>query len=107
MAGYFIGVDLGGTNIKLGCFDEAMALVGRTSVPTDADMGPDHVIGNIINAGQKLLKKAKLTEADLAAIGIGTPGHMPMNTNQISAISGRHETISQKRLRPHGCSVRS
>ncbi|HEV58083.1 MAG TPA: ROK family protein [Phycisphaerales bacterium] len=74
MAGYFIGVDLGGTNIKLGCFDEAMALVGRTSVPTDADMGPDHVIGNIVKAGQKLLKKAKLTEADLAAIGIGTPG---------------------------------
>jgi len=74
MSGYFIGVDLGGTNIKVGLFDEAMTLVGKTSVPTGAEMGPDHVIGNIVKAGRELLDAAKLTEADLAAIGIGTPG---------------------------------
>lgn len=74
MAGYFVGVDLGGTNIKVGCFDEAINLIGNTSVPTGAEMGPDHVVKNIIKAGRDLLSQAKLTEADLAAVGIGTPG---------------------------------
>ena len=31
---YYIGVDVGGTSVKLGLFDEEGDLLGKTSVPT-------------------------------------------------------------------------
>ncbi|MBN1127239.1 MAG: ROK family protein [Sedimentisphaerales bacterium] len=74
MTEYFIGVDLGGTNIKVGCFDQQMNLVAKTSVPTGADMGPEAVVERIVEAGNSLLKESSLKIDDLIAIGIGTPG---------------------------------
>ncbi|MBN1816328.1 MAG: ROK family protein [Sedimentisphaerales bacterium] len=74
MAEYFIGIDLGGTNIKVGLFDRTMNLVDKSSVPTGADMGPEVVVERMVTAGKGLLKEAGLRIEDLAAIGIGTPG---------------------------------
>ena len=44
MSEIFIGIDLGGTNIKIGCFDSELKLIRKTAVATEADMGPDVVI---------------------------------------------------------------
>ena len=44
MSEIFVGIDLGGTNIKFGCFDGDMNLISQTSVPTNADMGPKVVV---------------------------------------------------------------
>ncbi len=73
-AGYFLGIDLGGTNVKIGCFDSDMNLLGKTSVPTNIDMGPQYVVDQMGLAGKNLLSSAGLDIKDLAAIGIGTPG---------------------------------
>ncbi len=51
MAEVFIGVDLGGTNIKVGCFDSQINLIEKTSVPTGAEMGPESVVERIVEAG--------------------------------------------------------
>ncbi len=74
MADHYIGVDLGGTNIKVGLFDSQMKLVSNTSVPTGSEMAPENVVERIVAAGRELLSDAKLSDADVAAIGIGTPG---------------------------------
>lgn len=47
---YYIGVDVGGTSVKLGLFDEEGDLLGKTSVPTPSlACGEGHaaVIGGI------------------------------------------------------------
>ena len=74
MSKYFIGIDLGGTNIKLGCFDEDLKLVSRTSVPTNVDMGPEAVIENMSAAAMDMIKDAGITLNDVAEVGLGTPG---------------------------------
>jgi len=74
MAEVFIGVDLGGTNIKVGCFDSQINLIEKTSVPTGAEMGPESVVERIVQAGKTLLAGAGVEAADVAAVGIGTPG---------------------------------
>ena len=51
MAEVFVGVDLGGTNIKVGCFDSQINLIEKTSVPTGAEMGPESVVERIVQAG--------------------------------------------------------
>lgn len=74
MSEIFIGIDIGGTNIKIGCFDEKLNLLEKTSIPAEVDMGPQNVIDNIAATLENLLKKSSLTLTDVTAVGLGSPG---------------------------------
>jgi len=74
MSEIFIGVDLGGTNIKFGCFDRNIKLISKTSIPTSADMGPQVVVDRMAQTIERLLEQAGLSLQDVIAVGIGTPG---------------------------------
>jgi len=74
MSEIFVGIDLGGTNIKIGLFDSELKLVSKTSVATKVDMGPNVVIDKMAQTTKKLLVEAGLSLQDVVAVGIGTPG---------------------------------
>lgn len=74
MSEMFVGIDLGGTNIKIGLFDSELKLLSKTSVATKADMGPEVVIGKMAQTVEKLIVEAGLSLQDVVAVGIGTPG---------------------------------
>jgi len=68
---YAIGVDLGGTNIKLGIVSEKGKIVKKISVDTKADLGPESVISQI-KKGIHILLNDNAYKID--GIGIGAPG---------------------------------
>ena len=68
---YAIGVDLGGTSIKLGIVTNTGRLIKKISVQTEAEKGPKKVIDNIISGIRKLTDKSKYK---IEGIGIGCPG---------------------------------
>ena len=70
MKNAYIGIDIGGTNVKIGLFDSQISLLCKTSVPTKADMGPVDVVERIANAAEDLLNQAKLNIEQIQAIGI-------------------------------------
>jgi glucokinase len=70
----FVGIDLGGTNINIGLFDSRLELACKTSVTTQADMGPEVVIDKMARTVEELLAQAGLSLQDVVAVGIGTPG---------------------------------
>jgi glucokinase len=74
MSGTFVGIDVGGTNVKIGLFDTELKLICKTSVTTDADMGPKVVIDKMAKTVEELVTQAGLTLKDIIAVGIGTPG---------------------------------
>ena len=74
MSETFVGIDVGGTNVKIGLFDANLELISKTSVTTDAEMGPDVVIDKMAKTVEKLLAEAGFTLPDIVAVGIGTPG---------------------------------
>ncbi len=74
MGKIFVGIDLGATNVKIGCFDGEINLIEKTSVPTNHDAGPEAVVEIIGEATEKLLADSGLSKNDLAAIGIGSTG---------------------------------
>ncbi|MBW8001001.1 MAG: ROK family protein [Planctomycetes bacterium] len=74
MSDVFIGIDVGGTFVKIGCFDSKMNLVSKTSIPTNADMGPDAVLDAIAETIEKLVTDSDYSKDDIASLGIGTPG---------------------------------
>jgi glucokinase len=74
MSETFVGIDVGGTNVKIGLFDPKLKLICKTSVTTDADMGPEVVIDKMAKTVKELLAQAGLSLRDIVAVGIGTPG---------------------------------
>jgi len=68
---YAIGVDLGGTSIKLGIVSENGKLLNKHTVRTEAEKGPKKVIENIISGINELTEKSKYK---ISGIGIGCPG---------------------------------
>ena len=74
MSSVLMGIDLGGTNIKIACFDKDLTLLDKTSVTTGADMGPAAVVDRMDHAIAGLLDQQGLGLTDLAGAGIGTPG---------------------------------
>jgi glucokinase len=74
MSEIFVGTDLGGTNIKIGCFDSNLKLIRKISVPSDVEMGPEAVIDKMVETIKKFLDDANLSLKNVPAIGLGTPG---------------------------------
>ncbi|MBN1391699.1 MAG: ROK family protein [Sedimentisphaerales bacterium] len=74
MANLLIGIDVGGTNIKIGCFDAHLKLLKKTSITTDAGAGPQPVVKRIIDSVGALVKESGFNQSEISAVGIGTPG---------------------------------
>lgn len=68
---YAIGVDLGGTSIKLGIVSDKGKIINKTSVRTHAEEGPEKVISQILKGIKHLTEKTKVK---IEGIGIGAPG---------------------------------
>lgn len=70
----FIGIDIGGTNIKAGIVDESGRIVVKTSAETDFKKPYPEFVKDIYNICVGLTKKAGLSTADISGVGIGCPG---------------------------------
>ncbi len=68
---YAIGVDLGGTNIKIGIVSQKGKIVKKISLLTKVEEGPEKVISQILKGIDEILNKNK---KEIQGIGIGSPG---------------------------------
>lgn len=71
---YYLGIDLGGTNIAVGVVNEDLAIVAKDSVPTGAEREADAIIADMAELCKKVLADAGLTMADIEYAGIAAPG---------------------------------
>ncbi len=72
---YSIGIDLGGTNIKVGIVDlEEKKILSSISEPTRAPRGAEEIAADIAAMIRRLLADADMSVNDIAWIGAATPG---------------------------------
>ncbi len=71
---YYIGVDLGGTNIAIGIVNEEFEIVKKGSVPTKPERGADAIVEDMAALSRKLLEEMGLTLDDVVSAGVATPG---------------------------------
>lgn len=74
----WLGIDLGGTNIKAGVVDDKGRPLSRISQPTEAEKGPDHGVMRICRAAREAVLAANATLKDIAGCGVGAPGPMDL-----------------------------
>jgi glucokinase len=79
---FSIGVDLGGTNMRIAAVDEQGKLVEKVTIDTKVSLGRDYVIGNMCDAIQRMSGKYR-NSAPLLGIGIGVPGIIDMQTGLV------------------------
>lgn len=66
---YWLGIDLGGTNIRVGLFNDFAVILDEKKWLTEAEKGPDYVIQKLMDAISDIKK-----DYIIQAIGIGLPG---------------------------------
>jgi len=73
-AKFNIGVDLGGTDIKVAVVDCFGHVLHSDCVPTEAHRGYGHTINNIIKSINNILQRNNLDISQINSVGVGCPG---------------------------------
>jgi glucokinase len=80
---HHLGLDLGGTNVKLVVLERTetgdLGILSSTSVQTQAEGGPDHVARRIVDAGCVV----SADHGPIGTIGIGVPGLFDAESGRI------------------------
>lgn len=72
---YYIGIDLGGTNLRAAIADtETGRVFNQRKCPTLAAEGQDAVIRRIVELIQELTQSSELAQGAIKGVGIGVPG---------------------------------
>ena len=80
---YYLGIDLGGTNIVAGVVSETFEILSKESAKTRAERGADAVIAEMVEVCRRAVKQAGLTMEQLEWAGVGSPGTANKETGQI------------------------
>lgn len=76
MKKYRIGVDVGGTNVKIALVDLDGKIAYSNTVPTRAEMGYEAGVNNIKQAIKDIMQESNQSSKTIEAIGFGLPGQI-------------------------------
>lgn len=71
---YYIGIDLGGTNIVAGVVDENYNIIAKSSTKTNLPRPEKEIADDMVKVSLEAVKEAGITMDDIQWIGVGTPG---------------------------------
>ena len=69
-----IGIDIGGTSVKLGIFEEDGTLVKKWEIPTRKEENGKYILGDIAASIRRTVKESRLELSDFSGAGMGFPG---------------------------------
>ncbi|MFL6452199.1 MAG: ROK family protein [Bryobacteraceae bacterium] len=81
MSAYSIGVDLGGTNLRVAAVDPSGMILERISVPATYTGGPDKVVDEIARIIDAV--RSALPTFTLSGVGIGIPGFIDRDSGVV------------------------
>ncbi|MBR6761256.1 MAG: ROK family protein [Oscillospiraceae bacterium] len=71
---YYVGIDLGGTNIVAGVVDETYRILNKASMKTNCPRPAEEIAADMAACALQAIREAGLTPDQVEWIGIGTPG---------------------------------
>ena len=80
---YYIGIDLGGTNIAVGIVDESFKIVKKGSTPTLVNRDPELIIADMGKLCLELLAETGIGLEEVVCAGIAAPGSVNPGTGII------------------------
>ena len=80
---YYLGIDLGGTNVAAAVVEESGKLLGKVSLPTPRDGTAEQVADQMAAASRAAVEQTGLSMDEIASVGIGSPGTIEPDTGVI------------------------
>ncbi|WP_412067748.1 ROK family protein [Rubrivirga sp. IMCC43871] len=80
-AEYAVGVDLGGTNLKVALVEREAGIVRQVRLPTDAGRGPEHVLDQIADGIGRVVAEA---DGPVRGVGVGAPGIVSLDRTTVT-----------------------
>lgn len=93
---YCFGVDVGGTTVKLGFFDEEGKLLEKWEIPTRTQDSGKHILPDVAASILDKMKEREVSREDIAGVGIGAPGPVDANGTVYVAVNLGWGTFSLK-----------
>ncbi|TWT78479.1 Glucokinase [Posidoniimonas polymericola] len=78
---YYAGIDIGGTNIKLGILDDLGNRIAYRSIPTQQEGGPAAAAERSAKAISEMASEARISE--IRRVGLATPGPMDLQSGML------------------------
>jgi len=79
----YVGVDVGGTSIKLGICNVNGDLLETYEGPTEAEGGSEVVLRHIAEYARKIVEQSAYSWEQVAGVGVGFPGFMDMKNGVV------------------------
>jgi glucokinase len=73
---YYLGIDLGGTNVKSGVVDDGGRVLSHVSLPTHAALGGLAGVEHLADAGRRAVEASGVAWDQIEGVGLGSPGTM-------------------------------
>lgn len=80
---FFAGIDVGGTNIKIGLVDDLGRTIAYHTIPTEAERGPEDATCRMAEGVALLVEQAGISMDDVARVGLATPGPLTLDTGML------------------------
>ena len=71
---YAFGVDIGGTTVKMGLFDENATVLDKWEIPTRKENGGEAILPDVAKAILAKMEEKGIVASDIKGIGVGAPG---------------------------------
>ena len=81
MSAYSIGVDLGGTNLRVAAINSNGQILDRVSIPAIYEAGPEQVVKDIVNVIYDV--RSRVAIDGLVGVGIGVPGFIDIDAGVV------------------------
>lgn len=75
---YYIGIDIGGTNLRAALFDEDFTLIDKFKVGNEVEKGPEYNLNKLV-----IGVKERWNYKDIIAVGVGCPGPLDIKKGNI------------------------
>ena len=82
MSAFFVGIDVGGTNIKIMVMTSDLNVLDWCVIPTQKDLGYEKISDNIIHAIEKIFINHGVKDPEVKSIGMGLPGIVDKHANK-------------------------
>ena len=98
MMKYCLGVDVGGTTVKMGLFQTDSALIDKWEIPTRKDLPEDVILSDIADAIREKLTQHQVAKEDVVGIGVGVPAAVTGEgfVKQVANLGWREKDVKQE-----------
>ncbi|MDD3095621.1 MAG: ROK family protein [Candidatus Neomarinimicrobiota bacterium] len=83
---YYVGIDFGGTGIKIGIIDENGKILIKDSFDTDPSKRGEDIARHIAECTEKVMSDSGLPREAIQGVGIGSPGLLNPETGQLKVV---------------------